>query len=418
MELQDINTWWLDGHVKKEFIPPFKRDLFSELIRDFERRQIQTIVGLRRTGKSTLAFQLIDTLIRNGLNPRTILYCSFDEPELQHRKIEDILKEYSRLTRLDYKSEKIYLFLDEVQKANNWASSVKLVYDNFKNIKKIFLTGSASLNLMTEAKRELAGRALFYELKPMSFSEFLRFKGISISKEDADLYHEVLEREFDLYMFRQFPEIVREEDIGFIKNYIRNSVIEPIILKDIPKGFSDVDVMLLERLVDLLLSEPGQFLSVDEIAKELRRAKVTIYNAIFYLESSYIIRRVMNFRPSLRAASRKLAKVYAYHPILTIPFGISEERYAENLVCSELNCKYYWRERGKEIDFIAGSTPVEVKYSSKIDKSDLRWLRYFENRYGKAMGITKMYIVTKNLEDTSGNISLIPLWKFCFSGLV
>lgn len=417
MELQDINTWWLDGHVKEGLIPPFKRDLFTELEKDFERRQIQTVVGLRRTGKSTLAFQLIDKLIQSGVNPRTILYCSFDEPELQHKRIEDILKEYSRLTRLDYKGERIYLFLDEIQKAKYWTNSVKLVYDNLKNIKKIFVTGSASLNLMTEAKRDLAGRTIFYELKPMSFGEFLKFKGINIASEDADLYREMLEREFDSYIFRPFPEIVKEESISFIKKYIQNSVIEPILLKDIPKEFNGADIILLEQLVNLLLSQPGQFLRVDEIAKELRRAKTTIYNALFYLKTSYIIRQVTNFRPSIRAASRKLAKVYAYHPVLTLPFSIPEERYVENLVCFELNGMYYWRENEKEVDFIADSVPVEVKYSSKISESDLRWLRYFEKKYSSTMHFGKMYVVTRNVEGIVGNTSLLPLWKFCFLGL-
>ncbi|HLI45782.1 MAG TPA: ATP-binding protein [Geobacterales bacterium] len=417
MELQELNHWWIEGSVKESLVPEFKRDLFNIILQDIARRQICIITGLRRTGKSTLMFQLIDQLIRRGINPRKILYISFDEPNFQQKRIEEILREYSKITRMDYKSDEIYLFFDEIQKAKEWTSSVKLIYDNLKNVRKIVISGSASLNLIAEAKKDLAGRALYYELKPMSFAEFLRFKGIRVRNEDVDLYREILQREFELFKLRPFPEIAREEDMTFIKKYIYSAVIEPIILKDIPKEFKEVDVLLLERLVHIFLTEPGRYLKVDELAKELSRAKITIYKALFYLEFSYIVRKLLNFRPSIRSASRKLSKIYAYHPGLCIPFNISEDRYAENLVCSELNASYYWRERGKEIDFLVNNAPVEVKYTSKIGKEDLRWIRYFEKKYAKSLGIKHAFIITKDLEYNVNNIALIPLWKFSFQGL-
>jgi predicted AAA+ superfamily ATPase len=164
---------------------------------------------------------------------------------------------------------------------------------------------------------------------------------------------------------RPFPEPIREKNINFIKNYIRSSVIESIILKDILKEFKEVDVLLLEKLVNIFLTSPGQYLRLDELAKELGRAKTTLYKALFYLEFSFLIKRVLNFRPSIRAASRKLSRIYAYHPCLLLPFGANEEQFAENLVLFELGAKYYWRDKEKEIDFLKDSTPVEVKLKTK-----------------------------------------------------
>ncbi|MEM4335617.1 MAG: ATP-binding protein [Candidatus Anstonellales archaeon] len=416
MRLDELNHWWVEKQVKKEFAPTTRRVLFNTIKKELSRRQVQIVVGLRRVGKSTIFYQLIDDLIRCGTDPMHIVYCNFDEPELQEKRVDDLLKEYSKLTNVDYKKEKIYLFLDEAQKAKNWVADVKLIYDNLRNI-KILVSGSASLNLLCEAKKSLAGRAIHYELRPLSFSEFLDLKGIRIEKTRFLLYREVLEKEFDKFLMRPFPELIAEKDTRFIKNYIRSSVIEPIILKDIPKEFKEVDILLLEKLLNIFLTRPGQYLRLDELAKELKRAKTTLYKALFYLEFSFLIKRVLNFRPSIRAASRKLARVYAYHPCLLLPFDVSEEQFAENLVLFELNTRYYWRDKEREIDFLADSIPVEVKLKPRISKEDTRWIEFFLKKYGRSLNIQKAYIITKNLEGRMDNIQLIPLWKFCFEGL-
>ncbi len=416
MNIQELNHWWIDKKIKKELVPETKRELFTEIEKDFSRKQVQIIVGLRRTGKSTIMFQLMEKLINKKINPVNILYASFDETELQEKKFDEILKEYSKITNIDYKKEQIYWFIDEVQKSKNWADNVKLIYDNFKNI-KIFLSGSASLNILIESKKNLAGRAIYYELKPLSFKEFLKIKRIEIKESEVNIQREMLEKEFENFVWRQFPEIVNENDIPFIKNYIRSSVIEPVILKDIPKEFEEVDIILLEKLVDIFLKNPGQYLQIDSLAKGLKRTKKTIYKAIFYLEFSFLIKRVLNYRPSIMSASRKLSRVYAYHPCICLPFNIPKEKYTENLVLSELDTKYYWRDKEKEIDFLKDNIPVEVKYASRIEKEDIKHINYFIKRYSKKLGINKAYIITKDFERKEDNILAIPLWKFCFKGL-
>ncbi len=414
MELQDLNHWWQVGKVKKELAPDIHRDLFESIKGDLARKQLQIIVGLRRTGKSTILFQIIDHLISTGIKPLNILYCSFDEPELQEKRLEIILKDYSKIAGIDYKKEKIFLIVDEVQKGNEWVADIKLTYDNLKNI-KILISGSAAINILSEARKSLAGRSIYYELKPLSFSEFLLFKDIKIAKKSILVHKDLLEEEFKNYLSRPFPDLVHEKDINFIKNYIRNSIIDPIVLKDIPKEFKGVDILLIEKLVTIFLSDPGEYLKVDEIASELGRAKATLYKAIFYLEFSFLTKRILNFRPSIRAASRKMSKIYPYHPALSTPFNISESRYAENLVMFELDAKYYWREKEKEIDFLNDSDLIEVKFSSNIDKNDTRWISYFQKKYSKTS--RKAYIITKDSSGNIGDVKLIPLWQFCLKGI-
>ena len=414
MQLTELNPWWTEGKIKAEFAPPIKRELFYHIKKDLSRKMVVVLIGLRRVGKSTILFQVMDDLIARGINPLQILYCSFDEPELQTKRIEEILREYSTITNVDFTKEQVYLFLDEIQKAQEWVASAKLMYDHWPNL-KIVTSGSASLKILADAKKSLAGRVLYYELKPLNFKEFLLFKEINIETSKILLYQDLLIKEFRNYLFRPFPALVQEQDLLFIKNYVRNAVIDPVILKDIPKEFKDVDILLLEKLVHLFLANPGQILSMDDLAKELGRAKTTLYKALFYLEFSFLIKKVLNFRPSFRAASRKLPKIYPYHPVLTLPYNVPEEHYAESFVGFELTAQYYWREKEKEIDFLQDLTPVEVKYKSDIKKDDLRWIEYFLKKYHSESG--KAYLITKDAEGSKGNIQWLPLWRFALTGL-
>lgn len=416
MNLQELNHWWATKEVKKELVPETYRDIFHVIQKNFTRRHIQILSGLRRTGKSTILFQLINALLKEKTPPLHIFYCSFDEPELQEKRIEEILKEYTRITGIDYKKEKITVFIDEAQKSRYWTEEVKMLYDHFKNI-KMLISGSASLDIVSSAKKNLAGRALYYELKPLHFREFLELKKITIHKHQSALHEELLKKEFEQFLMRPLPELVHEKDLPFIKNYIRNVVIDPVILKDIPKEFKDVDIFLLEKLIEVFLSNPGQYLNIDDLARDMKRGKTTLYKALFYLEFSFLIKRVFNFRPSTRTASRKLSRVYAYHPSLTLSFGIPDEKYAENMVFFELDTKYYWRDKEKEIDFLKNMLPVEVKYTSKIDRHDTRWIVYFLKKYARHLNVKKAYIITKDVGGKRNSIELLPLWKFCFSGL-
>ena len=75
---------------------------------------------------------LISHLIKNKTKPESIVYYSFD---LSTDDIESILEDHKKITDIDYKKEKIFCFLDEVQKVENWQNKIKLLYDNYRNIK-------------------------------------------------------------------------------------------------------------------------------------------------------------------------------------------------------------------------------------------------------------------------------------------
>src|SRR3989338_1990897 len=90
INLEKQNFHWREGF---SYNFPIKRELFSRAAKEIESKQIVSITGLRRTGKSTILKQLIDKLIESGTNRGHILLFSFDESQ---PKIEDIIKEHEK----------------------------------------------------------------------------------------------------------------------------------------------------------------------------------------------------------------------------------------------------------------------------------------------------------------------------------
>ncbi len=78
MDLQSFNPWWKTGNVSTEFIGR-KRKIFDEIVTYVDKRQIVLFTGLRRVGKTTLMYQIIDGLLRKDVKPYNIMYFSFDE---------------------------------------------------------------------------------------------------------------------------------------------------------------------------------------------------------------------------------------------------------------------------------------------------------------------------------------------------
>ena len=182
----EFNPWWETGEVPKDFLPKKERLLFHQLKSSLKKRYIDVITGLRRTGKTTLMYQLISFLLRSGIKPRNILYFTFDE---RKKELKDIVREYEeKVLKERVREKKVFIFLDEIHKLDGWADKLKILYD-FNPKAKIIVSGSASLNLMRSARESLAGRCIFHRLNPLSFREFLILKGEKIPKyEEIEIY--------------------------------------------------------------------------------------------------------------------------------------------------------------------------------------------------------------------------------------
>jgi predicted AAA+ superfamily ATPase len=371
-------------------------------------RQILVVTGPRRVGKTTLLYQAVDKLLEAVASSR-ILYFSFEESSVNPK---EVLQFYERrvLKKPFEEAERVFVFFDEIQYVENWPSVLKQFYDLYPNL-KFLVSGSSSLLLSNDAVEKLAGRFFFLKLKPLTFSEFLELK--HAGTESADVSSRRIESYFYDYLRKSgFPEIADWDNEARIAEYIKNSVVDRVTLRDIPLMFKTRDVTLMDRLIRLILSAPGGIINVSSLSRTWGESKITVSNYLKFMETSLLIRSLSNFRPSFLSSSRKLKKYYPVAPSLI--FSYSKENFEKNMgavletyVVNALDAYYYFREGRKEIDIILKDEellPVEVKET--VGEEDIA--RF--SRLMKYVHAEKGVMVSSNQEIKREDVEVIPAY--------
>ncbi len=409
--LLDLNPWW-----KGEFKIDFKRREVYEKIKKFMTLpQIIAITGLRRVGKTTIMMKIVKDAIEKSFPPRNILYYSFDE--IKDIEIRDLTREYERIMGTNFKEGKKLLLLDEIQKLEGWEDKLKGIYDVLKPNTKIIISGSESLFIRRKSRETLAGRIFEFKVEPLSFREFLYFKNFKF--EPLSLYERELQNLFDKYILTLgFPELIDINEKEIIKKYVKESIVEKVVYRDIPNLFKIKDLSGLESLLNIFMEEPGQLVEVSELSKELKLSRQTVAKYLEYLEQSFLLRKLYNFSKSRRKVERKLKKYYP--SIISIDLLFREDNYSRSrvfewLIINQVKTEFFWRDPLKnEVDcilFEKEPIPIEIKFG-KIDlKGLINFLRKFKLKKG--------YVVSYNKEGreriNEKEIEIIPAFKFLIS---
>jgi predicted AAA+ superfamily ATPase len=300
------NKHW--QHKYKSYI---KRDALDKLISYLPLKQIITITGIRRCGKSTLAKQLINYLINNNTHPQNILFLNLEQPFfLNHNHnaqyLDVIFNEYLKLCN---PQGRVYVFFDEIQFFHNWQVYIKSQYEN-NNIKYI-LTGSNSSMLSNELNTLLSGRSLNVHLQTFSFSEFLNYKNIDYSNEIARTKNKILiARAKDEYLlWGGFYEVFNAPD-DEVKRDILLSYTKNIIYQDIIPRYKIRNNEIIEKLLFYLLENPGLILNYTTLANTFNISDKTIKEYLKYLEEVFLIARIDKFHHKTKEMIKSSKKVY------------------------------------------------------------------------------------------------------------
>lgn len=400
--LKETNPWW-----KGDFEIEVKERAILKDIKPFLKlKQIIAISGLRRVGKTYLFYYIIKELLKST-SPEKIAFFSFDD--FEGEELNNVLDAYSEI----YNQTPQYLFLDEVQKLRNWHEKVKRVYDNYKI--KIFISGSESLFIRKKTKESLAGRIFEFHLKPLSFKEYLYFKGFN---KNPALYKKELSYLFKDYLFNGgFPELINTDNSMVIRKYIRETIIEKAVFADIPKMFNVDDASILKTILDIIIDNPGQILELNNMARELGFSRQTLSKYLYYLEAAQLIRKLYNYSKNKSTSEKKLKRFYVTFPCTAISFKedlLYTPKIIENLLVIYTDAKYFWRTPQKdEVDIIVEEKnkliPIEVKYTDKIDKKGIE-------KFMKKYNVEKGYIITKSISKEEGKIRFIPVIDYILRG--
>ncbi len=357
--LYQYNPWWEDLVFNTEIIP---RDRYLDrLIQYLDNKQIISLTGLRRVGKTTLMKLIIKTLILNGVSPKHILYVSLDDYLLHRNSIIEIINEYRKLHKLKVE-EKIYLFLDEVTHKENFHIQLKNIYDAQNT--KIF-AASSSASMLRDKKASLTGRSITVEIKPLNLEEYLLFKGIVLKKRDKQLYKSYF---LDYIKDGGMPENVLKPNREYLMN-----LVDDIIQKDITAFHGLKNHQILKDFFLLLMERSGKQLSINKIAKILNISPDTSKRYLNYFESTYLIHLLPRWgKTNQQLLSAK--KIYASDLGIKYLFmgGRDFGSYFENYIYLVLRHKkglFYLYENTVEIDFYTDDEIlIESQFYSELNE--------------------------------------------------
>lgn len=328
-----------------------KRELYLDQIRPFmETDLIKVIVGIRRSGKSTLMKQIIDELRNQGIPQEQIIYLNFEDYRIRIYKNPDHLYDY--ISKKIVEGTKTYIFLDEVQEVTNFEQVVNS-FNATKNV-DIYLTGSNSKMLSGEYATLLTGRYKSFKIFPFSLKELMIYHKNKSKKEVFN----------DFIKYGGFP-VVQGFDTEDQKRSILKDLYDSIVIKDIVQrhGVSGVDV--LDKYISYLLNTIGSQFSAKSIANYFKNegrvlSKETLYNYINYAKDVLLIYSAKRYDLKGKKLLTTNEKYFVNDQGLRATKFNNEkdiEKVLENIVFFELMRRGYEVTVGnigdKEVDFIA-----------------------------------------------------------------
>lgn len=445
------NPWWGEqGGIDAEYKSMPKRSYFSAfatLLSEKTIRRAIVLMGPRRVGKTVVIHQSIQALIDDGMDARRILYASLDTPVYKDLSLEKLLNLF-RSIHGHAANTPVSVFFDEVQYLKDWEVGLKSLIDSFPNVRCV-ASGSAAAALKVKSRESGAGRFTDFLLPPLTFHEFLCFRGLDnqFVRFDDEGRHittpsiEKLNDEFLSYLnFGGFPEAVLNEPVrARFSRYIGGDILDKVLLRDLPSLYGIADTQELNRLFTTLAYNTGNEVSLDELSKSSGVAKNTLRRYLEYLEASYLIRRVTRIDRNARHFQRVTTfKVYLTNPCLRAAlFGSVESddpamgRIAETAVFSQLFASdmldriHYARWRDGEVDLVIMNrslqkpeSALEVKWSDRAPNDSAEIASYIKFRKEHDMPAIGNLVLTRTFHGSKklGGIQVLfmPVSVFCY----
>lgn len=381
----------------------YPRLILPQLEKELELPEITVITGMRQVGKTTLLNHLF-SLIKSSNK----VNLDFENPI--NRKVfeeENYNAIWNNLAQFGVNNQtKAYIFLDEVQHLRSIGSIVKYLKDNFDV--KFVLTGSSSYYLKNLFPESMAGRKLIFEVYPLTFSEFLVFKGITrdklpsfsqkaISKNNIaytkliPFYEEYLE-------YGGFPKIVLQEDTAR-KKAMLSEIFTSYYENDVKSLADFKNTTKLRDLILLLIPRVGSRIEVSKLSVSLAVSRETVYSYLSFLEKTYFISLISKFSGSIDRQAAGTQKLFLCDVGMVNNLGkASDGQLFEQAVFQNLHINhalnFYNKDSRSEIDFIVDERiALEVKTSAS--KRDIDHLK----RRSKNLNLNEAYVISKEYSE-------------------
>ena len=452
--MRQYNPWWKNPLSVKNESKPQKRLAYYEALNIIGQKTIRRFLllsGARRVGKTTIMYQIIEKLINDGINPKNILYISFDNPMIKMVNSNEVLKIFDSLYTTNGMK---YIFFDEIQYAENWELWLKVIYDTRKDI-CVVATGSASPVLEKGSSESGTGRWTVLKIPTLSFYEYCRLleleepelpENLRITQltdmstaELSDLTENFshLINHFNRYLtIGGFPELVLSDNDDYAQRMLREDVVDKVIKRDVLTLFNIRSPLLMEKLFLYLCMNSTEIFNTATAAKELENITVnTIESYLNALEMSNLIYISRPVGVGSKAALKGKPKIFVAdaairNAVLMTDDILSDEKelgiMVETAVYKHLvsfyqnrpvNLGYYrkLKENQKEVDVVIElpreKILCEVKYrnQSHIPVSDA----IVELCNDDKANVSHAFLITKRLDDfgKTRHDTKVPIFK-------
>lgn len=331
------------------------------------KQRIVTVTGVRRCGKSSLLHLTINRLLASGVDKEQILYIGFDDERLANMDVSDfdeILQAY-RLMYPDRPLISVYMFFDEIQIVKGWELFVLRVYKSY--CKNVYVTGSTAQMLSGEMSSALRGWPDEYTEYPLSFKEFIAFKGVKANRyteEGAALMANM----FKSYLLTGgFPQAVlanvETERVKLLQAYFNTMLFRDMIEHYNISASPSVVRYFLKRVFNNI-TKPSSVNNIynDLKSQGLKLSKDSLYQWLDYACNIFLLHKVPKYSKSIIKQSTSLSKYYvvdfALAKSVLLPQSEEKGKALENAVYMHLarhlneNEQIYYFNEGAECDFV------------------------------------------------------------------
>jgi len=411
-----------------------KRAIFFELAKHLDEKEATVLLGPRQVGKTTLMNELKKYLQESKNIPESRIFF-FNLDILGDREMFESQERFIAFLRERSRDDFIYVFIDEAQRIKEAGIFIKGIYDMGLPL-KIILSGSSSLEIKDKIGEPMTGRKKVFAISPFSFKEFLEYKerGFweNISKSSiltADEKYKIGSYLSEYIVFGGYPRVATEKN-ETRKKELLEEIYSSYIEKDIAGFLKIKEPLVFSNLIKLLAVQNGQLCNVNHISKELNINQRTVKKYLFYLEQTFVVKKLPPFFSNAKKEIVKMPKIYfldtGLRNLLVSDFSELKKRnddgaLLENFVLNELSRAVgaaeminYWRNKsGTEVEFIvrkgAEIIPMEIKMKIKGFKIG-NGLKSFKELY-KAKAAFTLFGEGEEKRNAADGVNFAPAYK-------
>ncbi|MEL6670849.1 MAG: ATP-binding protein [Bacteroidota bacterium] len=328
------NPWWFSNEIEGFYAEMPRRlyfNIFRELVHETDVKRALILMGPRRVGKTVMLYHTVQELIESGVPPRKIIFITVESPVYMNVGLDQLMQ-YALQAVGQEDHEGLFVMFDEIQYLKDWEVHLKSLVDSYKGCKFI-ASGSAAAALKYKSIESGAGRFTDFLLPPLTFHEYIHLKGLEgliipsrvewkgTDQEFFSTTHiEVLNQHFIDYLnFGGYPEVIFSEKIQANPGrFIRQDIVDKVLLRDLPSLYGIRDVKELYALFTMISYNTGNEFSLETISNESGGIKKkTIKTYIEYLESAFLLRTIRRVSHTAKRFQRdNYFKIYLTNPSL------------------------------------------------------------------------------------------------------